>query len=178
MWNLWQNFHYKAKIDPTHSCNSWGKETIQMSHLNGLSPLCIAPMCWVNIVLVVKVLPHISHLNTFFLSWPEEIWVSDLLFIMKFNLKHFFTFFIFFDNYHSGCQIAEWLVVMETLILRVTHATYYQGTVLQFSKEQGLRKRGVWRGFSLPGIQGFKKENRRRNRQSITSSPLGIKILM
>ena len=111
-----------------------------MSHLNGLSPLWIAPMCWVNIVLVVKVLPHISHLNTFFLSWPEEIWVSDLLFIMKFNLKHFFTFFIFFDNYHSGCQIAEWLVVMETLILRVTHATYYQGTVLQFSKDWGVDK--------------------------------------
>ena len=53
-------------------------------------------------------------------------------------LLHFFLFF--FDNYHSECQIAEWLVVMETLILRVTHATYYQGTVLQFSKDEGWTK--------------------------------------
>ena len=33
-------------------------------------------------------------------------------------------------------------------------------------------------GWGPPGIWGFRKEDRMRNRQPITNSPLGIKILM
>ena len=37
--------------------------------------------------------------------------------------------------------------------------------------------RGGSEGASPPGNLGFRKENRERNRQSITNSPTGIKIL-
>ena len=37
--------------------------------------------------------------------------------------------------------------------------------------------RGGSEGASPPGILGFRKENRERNRQSITNNPIGFKTL-
>ena len=64
--------------------------------------------------LLVKVLSHISHLNVFF-SWLDEIFVSNLLFILKFDLNDFYpmvsswTKFQFCFTYHTGCQIRRWI---------------------------------------------------------------------
>ena len=41
----------------------------------------------------------------------------------------------------------------------------------------GTTLEGAEGAESPPGIWGFRKENRKRNRQSITNSPPGIKIL-
>ena len=83
--------------------------------MNGFFTSWTPPICSANLVLFVKILPRISHLNIFFLFmiWRnlsfrfvfhyELIWITSLKTFPKVFV------FLFFNDYHSGCQVTEWL---------------------------------------------------------------------
>ena len=119
---LYDNFSLWMLIICFFRLEFWVNLESQMSHLNDFFPSWVALMCWANIALLDKISPHISHPNIFFSSFPDEIWVCNLVFFFKFNLMDFFT------------MISIFFIIWMTITQEINSVTDHQFNKYQMDK--------------------------------------------